>query len=205
MKKLFLLSIFLLIVTQAIRAGEPKLIFRVYATKTNATIEEKTNIDQINEKIDFGSSIGGGFGFEFKPIHLVGLDINIAYSEADIDSKPNFPDTDICFCPCRRDGEYFWPITVGLNFHLNKNQSIDFFIGPMFGLVQYGGSSSSQSISNSHNAYGANIGFDIPLKNKKWSLNSSLKYLKTSIDGVFINDHDVDSYIFQIGMSYRKY
>lgn len=86
---------------------------------------------------------------------------------------------------------------VGLNVHLTPGKKADFYAGPFVAYVTYSdilvgaagappgstGFLSSVSVNfDNEMALGANIGVDVPLSQRHWLFNATLKYLAASPD-----------------------
>jgi len=106
------------------------------------------------------------------------------------------------------------PLMVGFNFHLTPDRPVDFYVGPMLGLVRYsdveyragfGEVSISVSVEDDF-AWGAIVGLEIPLGSGGWQVQGNLRYIETDIrdsGGPISINSEFDPLIVSIGMGYR--
>jgi outer membrane protein W len=106
------------------------------------------------------------------------------------------------------------PVMVGFNFHLTPDRPVDFYVGPMFGLVRYSdveyragwGELSTTVTVDDDFAWGAIAGLEIPIGSRGWRLQGNLRYIDTDIrdsGGPISIDSEFDPLIFSIGAGYR--
>lgn len=106
------------------------------------------------------------------------------------------------------------PLMVGFNFHLTPDQHVDFYVGPMLGLVRYsdvefsaGFARVSTTVSVEDDfAWGATAGLEIPLGSRGWRLQGNLRYIDTSMKdsgGAISIDSEFDPLIVSVGVGYR--
>jgi outer membrane protein W len=109
----------------------------------------------------------------------------------------------------------YTPLTLGLNVHLTPESAVDLYLGPVIGLIQYGGLTvqtgragvTTQIGLDEDFAVGAALGLGIPLGERPWSFNAHLMYLDSTLNGgsrqgAYI-DSDYDATIFGLGFGYR--
>jgi len=106
------------------------------------------------------------------------------------------------------------PLMVGFNFHLTPDRPVDFYVGPMLGLVRYsdveyragfGEVSATVSVEDDF-AWGAIAGLEIPIGSRGWRVQGSLRYIETDIrdsGGSISIDSEFDPLIVSIGIGYR--
>lgn len=153
--------------------------------------------------VEADSAIGFGFGYEYMATDLIGIDANISYSCHDIDftllaHTETIADTSMM------------PLTVGVNFHLLRNDKMNFYLGPFLGYVVYDDynykhSGESVPLENDF-TFGAVLGIDAPIGQKGWMFSSALKFLQTEADydhPDYVGDLDINPFIIQIGLGYR--
>jgi outer membrane protein W len=108
----------------------------------------------------------------------------------------------------------FGSFTVGLNFHLAPNSSLDLYAGPFLAVVNYGnvdvqaglgGVTTGESV-DSDVSWGAIAGLDVPIGGRGWSFQTSLRYIDTKMtsgsDSLSFNS-DFDPVVFSLGIGYR--
>lgn len=106
------------------------------------------------------------------------------------------------------------PLMVGFNFHLTPDRAVDFYVGPMLGLVRYsdveyhagfGAVSTTVSVEDDF-AWGAIAGLEIPIGSRGWQVQGNLRYIETDIrdsGGPISIDSEFDPLILSIGFGYR--
>jgi len=106
------------------------------------------------------------------------------------------------------------PVMMGFNFHLTPDRPVDFYVGPMLGLVRYsdvefsagfGTASTTVSVEDDF-AWGAIAGLEIPLGSRGWRLQGNLRYIDTDIKnsgGPISIDSEFDPFIVSVGVGYR--
>lgn len=106
------------------------------------------------------------------------------------------------------------PVMVGFNFHLTPDRPVDFYVGPMLGLVRYsdveyrasvGAMSTTVSVDDDF-AWGAIAGLEVPIGDRRWRMQGSLRYIDTDIrdsGGPISIDSEFDPLIFSVGFGYR--
>jgi outer membrane protein W len=106
------------------------------------------------------------------------------------------------------------PLMIGFNFHLTPDKPVDFYVGPMLGLVRYsdveyragfGEVSTTVSVENDF-AWGAIAGLEIPFGKSGWRVQGSLRYIETDIrdsGGPISINSEFDPLIVTIGIGYR--
>ncbi len=163
----------------------------------------------------FDLDVGAGVGFnaEYRFTPRLGVDLGIL-SGAGVDVETG---TTWTGNPgwVTSDTVTFTPLTLGLDIHLTPDERVDFYVCPLVAMIQYG----SLAVRNGPTgvrtewdfdedfAVGAALGLGIPFGQNRWSFQTSLSYLESSIDGSS-NDglrlgSDYDSTIFGFGFGYR--
>jgi outer membrane protein W len=121
-----------------------------------------------------------------------------------------------------RSGITMTPVTAGLNVHLTPGSRFDVYMGPLVAYVMYSGFSLEigsyfdQGYSTrSDFGFGANLGVDLRLGKGRWSLNTNIRYLNTTLEfrpssGFSAKEAiagsattDLDPTIFSIGFGVR--
>ena len=106
------------------------------------------------------------------------------------------------------------PLMAGFNFHLTPDRPVDFYVGPMLGLVRYsdveyhagfGTVNTTVSVEDDF-AWGASAGLEIPLGSRGWRLQGNLRYIDTDIKnsgGPISIDSEFDPFVVSVGVGYR--
>ncbi len=162
---------------------------------------------------DFDVGAGVGFNAEYRFTPRLGVDLGIL-SGAGVDIET-------AWVPAGNPGWVtsetltFTPLTVGLDIHLTPDARVDFYACPLVALVQYGGLAVRSGPTGVRTewdfdedfAVGASLGLGVPFSRNRWSFQTSLTYLESSVDGGSSNglriDGDYDSTIFGFGFGYR--
>jgi hypothetical protein len=173
------------------------------------------DMDDGTSDASFDVDIGGGVGFnaEYRFSPRFGVDLGVL-SGAGIDIAAGRTWAgDLNWVT--HDTVTFTPLTAGLDIHLTPDARVDLYACPMVALVQYGGfavRSGPNGVRTEWDfdedfALGATLGLGVPLGGERWSFQTSLTYLETSIDGSSNNGlrlgADYDSTIFGFGLGYR--
>lgn len=166
----------------------------------------------VREKFQFGDGFGFGVGLEYYFNDRVGLEGELEVAE--IDSTFIF-DLGQDWTLDEDDAETF-ALLVGPNFHLTPNRNVDFYLGPLVGLVDIGsvdfetlGVSTEASV-DSELVWGARVGLDVPFAAESpWAFNASARWLDFSPEITLSNsaivetfDRDVDPITLSVGLAY---
>ncbi len=163
----------------------------------------------------YGIDIGAGLGVnaEYRFSRTLGVDLGVlGGGGVDVEART------------ARVGSATWvthdtlsytPLTLGLNIHLTPESPVDLYLGPVVGLVHYGGlvvhtgaSGVTTRIGLEEDfAVGGTLGLGVPLGDRRWSFNAHLMYLDGSLNGgsrqgSYI-DADYDATIYGLGFGYR--
>jgi outer membrane protein W len=130
----------------------------------------------MGQKNELDQAFGGEFDFEWYFIDKLGLEASIAtVADADIETDSN---------GSSGAGIAVTPITVGLNWHPVRNESVDWYIGVMAGRIIFGDfefDDDSASVSTDDDStYGAQTALDIGI-GESWAVNIGLKYLDATV------------------------
>jgi outer membrane protein W len=203
MKKLSLLAISILIILLASSfawAGAGNNAFRFGVQFVSPT----GDLTDVDETLEADNAVGVSLGFEHVFIDRIGLDFNLGYSKHDLElSSPSLSGT-------VGDVDMLMPITAGVNFHIIRNNIVDFYAGPFVGYVLYGDIDPTESqlaaisIENDF-AFGGVLGLDVSLTGKGLMFTSALKYIQTSAEPEVpsFSELDVDPWVVQLGLGYR--
>jgi outer membrane protein W len=160
-------------------------------------------------------------GYEYRMNELLGFDFVLLNAKSDVDGRLrgtfwiNDSNTGELIDTGPLDetegvGDVtFTPLTVGVNFHLTPRSKLDFFVAPVVGYVLYGDLDlSGEKIAMEDDfAYGATVGFDIPLGGDHWVFNGALRYLSTETKpdepGFEGESLDVSPVVLQVAVGYR--
>ena len=108
----------------------------------------------------------------------------------------------------------FASVTTGLNVHLIPQARLDLYAGPLLAYASYsdvevraatGGSAIDIAVDNDLGV-GAIIGLDVPIGKRGWFFDTSLRFIKTSMQGSNGDDLvniDYDPAIVSFGFGYR--
>ncbi|MEM8995529.1 MAG: outer membrane beta-barrel protein [Acidobacteriota bacterium] len=169
------------------------------------------------EDLQTGGELGLSVSAERRFSPLLGLEFGALYGE----SSSSFSSDVLGTVFFRRDSEVdFTALTAALNFHLTPGRSVDFYLGPVVALIDFGdtvitevrsGSGVPTQIANTLSdgseelALGAQVGADIAFGAGPWSLNVSAKYFDTSYELEAFEGFEVDfePLIVGVGFSYR--
>lgn len=172
-------------------------------------------------KLEAGNSIGWGISYERQVNDLIGLEFSVLWTNYDMDFKFDVG-------RATSDEVKIMPFLLGANFHVVKNDKVDFYIGPLVGWVMYDDfgfravdlESVSFRVDNDF-AWGANMGLDVPVGAQGWGISAALKYVGTNADAKIkslgpeaptlgvnwvVGDSikvDVNPWVFQAGAHYR--
>lgn len=171
MRVLLVLAMALMIPAAAL-AEAPQHTFRgnlVYVSPTG----DETIFDT---KVEADSALGFGLAYEYRFTDLYGLEGQLTYSSHDVQiGGETAGDTSVM------------PLTLALNFHLSKNDKVDFYVGPVIGYVFYDDLSLDDDwggedvkLKNGF-AWGVQAGIDVPF-NENWAFTAGLTYLQTTAE-----------------------
>ncbi len=160
--------------------------------------------------------IGGALGIngEYRFSRHVGLDFGaLAGGGVDIASRTTYLEGAVWEV---HDTLSFTALTAGPDIHLTPGARVDFYICPMVALMQYGGlvirSSGPTDVVTQVDfdedfAVGASLGLGVPFGQRRWSFNTNLTYLDSSLDGTDERglrlDENYDVTMFGFGFGYR--
>lgn len=203
MKRLSLLAISILILLLASSfawadAGNNAFRFGVQFVSPTGDLVEGV------ETLEADDAVGVSLGYEHVFIDRIGLDFNLGFSKHDLEvSSPSLSGT-------VGDVDMFMPVTAGVNFHIVRNNFVDFYMGPFAGYVLYGDIDPTESqlttiaIENDF-ALGAVVGLDVAFTGKGLIFTSALKYIQTSAEPEVpsFSELDIDPWVIQLGLGYR--
>ncbi len=160
--------------------------------------------------VGFDSAVGAGLRGEYQFSKLLGVEIGALGASSFEVRTGIFSD----LVGTAVDVNSFAPFTVGLNFHLAPDSSIDLYTGPFLAIVKYGnvnvqtgigGVTTGESVDTDV-SWGAIAGLDFPIGKRGWSIQTSLRYIDTNMKGVSAGspfDSEFDPVIFSLGFGYR--
>ena len=187
--------------------AEPGWQIRLYAAAISMDDDASGN-----RYVDLDVGAGLGFNAEYRFTPRLGIDLGILSGAAiDIETVGPWPGTGWV----SHDAVTFTPLTAGLDIHLTPDARVDLYACPMVALVHYGGLAVRNGPGGVRThwdfdqdlAVGATLGLGVPFAHNRWSFQSSLTYLESSLDGSSNSglrlDRSYDSTIFGFGFGYR--
>jgi len=195
--------------------------------------------------VETGGAAGVGFGFEFLVTRSLGIDVRLGYSMHDVnldvtgdltvtpwtlDNDGNMvPDPDAAQSAeltGKQTGELTAvPLTLGLNIYVVRARSLDFYIGPMIGIVIFGDLDLDRGTLEADPplypvedalqpvpveikespALGVATGVDVWLGGGGWLLSVAARYLKVDARVQRGRQQTVplDPWTIQVGVGYR--
>jgi len=140
----------------------------LYSTPTGDYTEE-------GQTTEMDSAFGFQASFEFGLTDLIGVEPGIAFLEHDVNVK-EAGESDL-----KLGDMSLIPLTVNVNFHVLRGETVDLYVGPTVGYAFWGSLESElfqqDFPANDEFLYGANVGIDIPFGEGKWGFNAALSYL----------------------------
>jgi outer membrane protein OmpA-like peptidoglycan-associated protein len=154
--------------------------------------------------VDGGNAFA--IGAEYLLNQRVGLDFGIG--RCDFDALAEYDVFDIW----EMDHDDLSPtmFTFGPNFHLTPNSKVDFYLGPMLGLVSFDtsthrilGEDVDEKFDDDEFGVGVQAGIDIPISDK-WAVAGVARYMPLSADGTGFVDGklDFDPLKLLVGLAY---
>ena len=169
-----------------------------------------TNVSGTTSEASYDTGVGGGVRGEYRYSSRYGVELGVvSAASVDVSSQVVAGTT-----ASSVEVSSFAAYTVGVNVHLTQDRPVDVYVGPLIALVQYsdveagttlGGTTTSVSIDDDI-GFGAIVGIDVPLGERGWLVQASLRYIKTDIkgsEGGVTIDSDFDPLIFSAGVGYR--
>jgi outer membrane protein W len=106
------------------------------------------------------------------------------------------------------------PVMVGFNFHLTPDKPVDFYVGPMLGLVRYSdvefrsnfGTVSATVVIEDDYTWGLMAGLEIPIGRRGWQVQGNLRYIESDLrdsNGPISINTEFDPLILSVGFGYR--
>lgn len=146
---------------------------------------------EYRSRVENGAAAGGGAAVEYRLGPRLGIELGL-FGGANNDYTVAFDAGAIAVTNTME----FHAGCVGLNFHLTPSTKLDFYAGPFVALVTYdalvgvadappGSTGFPGSVSvnfDSEMTLGANIGVDVPISQRHWIFNATVKYLATNPD-----------------------
>ncbi|MCP4201182.1 MAG: porin family protein [bacterium] len=186
---------------------------RFYAAAIDMSDAPSGTNDYSGSSFDLDVGAGVGFNAEYRFTPRLGVDLGIL-SGAGVDVETG---TSWTGNPgwMTSDTVTFTPLTLGLDIHLTPDERVDFYVCPLVAMIQYGSLAvrngptgvSTEWDFDEDFAVGAALGLGIPFGQNRWSFETSLTYLESSIDGSNRDGlrlgSDYDSTIFGFGFGYR--
>ncbi len=162
------------------------------------------DLTEAGETLEADNAVGVSLGYEHVFIDRIGLDFNLAFSKHDLEISSPIQSGTV------GDVDMFMPVTAGVNFHLIRNNIVDFYAGPFAGYVLYGDIDPTESdlavvsIENDF-AFGGVVGLDVSLTGKGLILTSALKYIQTTAEPEVpsFSEIDIDPWVIQVGLGFR--
>jgi outer membrane protein W len=165
-----------------------------------------TNVSGISAKASYDTGFGVGARAEYQFASQYGVELS-AFGAGSVELSAGTTGSYVRVSSVA-------PLMVGFNFHLTPDRPVDFYVGPMLGLVRYsdveyhagwGEVSTTVSVDDDF-AWGAIAGLEIPIGSRGWRLHGNLRYIETDIKnngGQISIDSEFDPLIFSIGAGYR--
>lgn len=147
-------------------------------------------------KAEFQGALGAGIGYEYMVTDLIGIDAGLDYFKPDLELTATGTlihsdgSADETVSVKVKGSGKFMPLTVGPMFHVAKNESMDFYLGPQLAYIMYGDVSVTNEFLGEVKAkfkneltWGVKLGIDVPL-GQGWAFNGQLQYLdaKSELD-----------------------
>ncbi len=208
-------------VTLNVPPPDSRWVFRLFGARPDpASDSSYTSVfrpNGVNERSDLrlDAGIGFGLGLEYLASRRVGVELSAIF--ADLDSQLMFDLDELWETDTADLG--ITMITLGLNYHLTPDRRVDFFVGPLIGLVQYDsasyrvlGETVRHNFGDDDFTWGLNFGLDFPFKpDSRWGLTAGLRYLDSSADEGDDDDNatgqerslDVNPLTLMAGIAYR--
>lgn len=177
------------------RVAEGDWILRVFGAVVDTDEDFRSastlpNGSSLRDHLQVERGQGFGFGIERKFTPRLGLELSAIF--ADVDA--NFMrDIDTLWEMVSENPE-FVPITLGLNLHLTPDRKVDFYLGPLIGVIQSNdedfrvfGETVSGQIDDEF-TFGAQIGLDVPATSK-FAFTAGLRWLDASFE---LGDEEAD-------------
>ncbi|MBP7148678.1 MAG: outer membrane beta-barrel protein [Acidobacteria bacterium] len=197
MKKAILAALVVLVAVGAAAAQDMSNIVRGHVVYVEPTGD--ANVDGI--KLEADSATGLGVSYERLLSGNMGLEFGIFSTDNDVEGSLR-GDT-------RTIGEFsITPLTVGLNFHVAKSDSFDFYVGPVIAYVMYDDVDTRRGFGSNIGVdddfgFGAVAGIELP-GSGNWAFSAQLKYLATSAEASDEDfELDVNPWVIQAGAAYR--
>ena len=172
------------------------------------SVAVETGIGGVN--VDFDPQVGAGLRGEYQFTGLLGIEAGVMGASGINVSVGDTGGT----AGVATKVSSFSPLTIGLNFHFAKDSPVDLYAGPFFAIVSYGdveveagtsGVGTRVSVDRDF-TWGGVAGVGIPFGKSKWSFQSNVRYIDTSLEGADESDpfkSEFHPVIFSIGIGYR--
>ena len=173
---------------------------------------ESSEIDADGVRVitDARSSFGLGITAEFRFSRRLGTEFGfLGAAEVDFEVRQSAPGGQVFTL---MDTTTFVPYFAGLNIHLTPGKKVDLYLGGLLAYITY----SDLRISSPPGevrvgvdtdiAPGVVLGLDVPVKERGWFFNASIRYMNAEFSGTVVGDRervDFDPLIVGVGFGYR--
>jgi opacity protein-like surface antigen len=164
----------------------------------------------------FNSSLGYGLGLEYRATPRIGVGLHAVSSRIDDELGFDFFGAQLSF----RSRFRMTPVLGRLDFHLTPGHRVDLIVGPVAGWVRYGdfemrvsGPDGSVQVARTPIqdgfAWGAHLGFDVPMGERGLLFTAGATYLKAKFEPKIASadsgagTFDLDPLLLQVGLGYR--
>jgi outer membrane protein W len=158
-------------------------ILRLYGARIDgddAVFTSEFRPDGSNERNHLSVDSGQGVGLGLERLFSRRLGVELGVLLGSLDTRL-MRDIDEAWETATESADFF-PITLGLNFHLTPGSKVDLYLGPFVGLLQYDdveyrvlGEHVVADIEDEFTA-GAQIGIDVPT-GSRWAFSASVRYM----------------------------
>jgi outer membrane protein W len=164
----------------------------------------------------FNSSLGAGLGLEYRATPRVGVEL--AVLSTSIDNELGIDFFGLAHVSIRSSLRVT-PVLAQLDLHLTPGHRVDLVVAPVVGFVRYGdletrvsgpeGSEAQRVATKDGFAWGAHLGFDVPLGGRGLLFTAGATYLKARVEPRTRSAEggapklDLDPLFLQAGIGYR--
>ena len=166
--------------------------------------------DGVRVVTDASSSFGMGVTAEYRFSRRLGTEFGfLGAAEVDFEVRQSVPGGSVVTL---MDTTTFVPYFAGLNLHLTPGKKVDLYLGALLAYITY----SDLRITSPPGevrvgvdtdiAPGVVLGLDVPVKERGWFFNASIRYMNAEFSGNVVGDRervDFDPLIVGLGFGYR--